>query len=107
MADAGCEMNDMFQLLASDQPSLGAWVLAITTVIGSVSAAVVSVVVAFRTKDVQQSVRTGNGKTIGQAVSETYHAVTTPSSVPPIGEAVAEVRDAVLDPTTNTPQGGD
>lgn len=62
-------------LAATDAAVLAAWAALITGTIGSMAAAVVSVIVAIRTKDVQKQVSTGNGQTIGEAVKETRDTV--------------------------------
>lgn len=60
---------------AGDNPSLGEWVTAIVTTVGAVSAAIVSIIVAIKTGHVQRDIKTGNGKTIGEAVEATHQKV--------------------------------
>jgi hypothetical protein len=64
----------MFALIGDTSSPLE-WAATITAVVGSISAAIVAIINSIRTKDVQKKVDTGNGKTIGEAVSETHHAI--------------------------------
>lgn len=60
---------------ASEGASLAEWAAAITTTVAAVSAAVVSIIVAIKTGRVEREIKTGNGKTIGQAVEATHQCV--------------------------------
>lgn len=82
-------MTGIFALIG-DTGSPAEWAATIIAIVGSVSAAVVSIINAIRTKDVQKQVATGNGVSIGTAVKETHDAIA----------------DA-LDPNTTTTIGGD
>lgn len=52
--------------------NLNQFYLSLPILFTSLAAAIVSVINAVRTKDVQRKVDTGNGKTIGRAVDEIH-----------------------------------